>query len=141
MGIKVNMMPNGEHQIISPDRSQIFDTGINFLWLRHQRENPLSLFTQPQTSPNPSSPLGGQLPKHGVRSSRTLRRMHMSTTTLLTRERHTMSSIHMAGGSRSPHHQKFLIPPQIPPATTPVLCSVDPDGVAEIEACMNVKIR
>ncbi len=34
------MMPNGEHQIIGPDRSQIFDVGVNFLSLRHQCENP-----------------------------------------------------------------------------------------------------
>ncbi len=33
-------MPNGEHQIICPDQSQIFDRGINFLSLRHQCENP-----------------------------------------------------------------------------------------------------
>ncbi len=39
-GVKVNMTPNGEHQIIGPDRSQIFDAGINFLSLRHQCENP-----------------------------------------------------------------------------------------------------
>ncbi len=30
------MMPNGECQIIGPDRSQIFDVGVNFLSLRHQ---------------------------------------------------------------------------------------------------------
>ncbi len=34
------MTPNGEHQIIGPDRSQMFDAGINFLSLRHQCENP-----------------------------------------------------------------------------------------------------
>ena len=40
-------MPNGEHQIISPDGSHIFDTGVNFLSLHHQCENPYSvhLFT------------------------------------------------------------------------------------------------
>ena len=32
-------MPNGECQIIGPDRSQIFDVGVNFLSLRHQCEN------------------------------------------------------------------------------------------------------
>ncbi len=39
MGIKVNMTPNGEHQIIGPDRSQIFDAGVNVLLLCHQCEN------------------------------------------------------------------------------------------------------
>ncbi len=29
------MTPNGECQIIGPDRSQIFDAGVNFLSLRH----------------------------------------------------------------------------------------------------------
>ena len=33
-------MPNGEHQIIGPDQSQIFDAGVIFLSLRHQCENP-----------------------------------------------------------------------------------------------------
>ncbi len=28
---KFNMTPSGEHQIISPDRSHIFDAGVNFL--------------------------------------------------------------------------------------------------------------
>ncbi len=37
---QVNMTPNGERQIIGPDRSQIFDAGVNFLSLRHQCENP-----------------------------------------------------------------------------------------------------
>ncbi len=36
----MNITPNGEHQIIGPDRSQIFDTGVNFLSLHHQCENP-----------------------------------------------------------------------------------------------------
>ncbi len=34
------MTPNGKHQIIGPDQSQIFDAGVNFLSLRHQCENP-----------------------------------------------------------------------------------------------------
>ncbi len=46
--VKVNMTPNGEHQIIRPDQSQIFDAGVNFLSLRHQCENPYSsVLTEP----------------------------------------------------------------------------------------------
>ncbi len=40
------MMPNGEYQIIGPDRSQIFDAGVNFLLLRHQCENPYCVHAQ-----------------------------------------------------------------------------------------------
>ena len=36
---KVNMMPNGEHQIIGPDRSQIFDARVKFLSRCDQCEN------------------------------------------------------------------------------------------------------
>ena len=39
------MTPNGECQIISPDQSQIFDAGVNFLSLRHQCENPYRIWS------------------------------------------------------------------------------------------------
>ncbi len=39
-------------QIIDPDRSQIFDVGVNLLSLRHQCENPYSVRIGPRGVPS-----------------------------------------------------------------------------------------
>ena len=47
---KFNMTPNGECQIISPDRSHIFDAGVNFLTRASPTWKPLLSATQTSMS-------------------------------------------------------------------------------------------